>query len=67
VLIVDDWNWAAVREGTERAFAELGLDIAARIEVRATLDGSHCAVSGAASEWHNDTCIAAVSKQAGRH
>jgi hypothetical protein len=67
VLIVDDWNWEAVREGTQRAFEELGLDIAARIEVRTTLDGSHSAESGAASDWHNGYCIAAISKPSSAH
>ncbi len=57
VLIVDDWNWPQVRQGTFRAIKELGLRMDFIAEIRTTLDGS-----GATGDWHNGYLIAALSK-----
>src|SRR5208282_1546168 len=62
VLIVDDWNWSAVREGTLAAVAQTGLALEYVIEVMTSLDGSQPEVRNAASEWHNGYLIAACSK-----
>lgn len=43
VQIVDDWNWQAVRDGTMKAIADLGLHVELMIEIRTTLDESHAA------------------------
>jgi glycosyltransferase involved in cell wall biosynthesis len=62
VLIVDDWNWLAVREGTLAAVAQTGLVLDYAIEVMTSLDGSQPELRDAASEWHNGYLIAACSK-----
>lgn len=62
VFIVDDWNWARVRRGTEAAIARLGLTVRARIEVRTTDDDSHPAISGPDSDWHNGCFIGVLEK-----
>jgi hypothetical protein len=63
VTIVDDWNREHIRRGTLRAFAELPVDVLYKVEIRTTLDGTHPAVHGAQSEWHNGYMIAVVEKQ----
>lgn len=62
VLIVDDWNWQQVREGTMAAIRDAGLVTDYKIEVRTTLDNAHPAVSGELSDWHNGYFIAVISK-----
>jgi hypothetical protein len=62
VLIVDDWNYAAVRAGTFRACRALGLRIGFAAEIRTTLNGDHPAHAFQHSDWHNGYLIAAVSK-----
>ena len=64
VLIIDDWNWATVRNGTFRAIRELNIRINFVAEIRTTLDGSHPQNAGEASDWHNGYFIAACSKVA---
>ena len=61
-LIVDDWNWRAVRVGTLRALAATGCHLEYCIEVRTTLDGSHAFHWGKRSDWHNGYFIAVVRK-----
>jgi Glycosyl transferase family 90 len=65
VLIVDDWNWADVREGTMAALRELALSVEYMTEVRTTLDGSHPQAAGQHSDWHNGYLFAILSK--GQH
>jgi hypothetical protein len=62
VLIVDDWNWQEVREGTMLAIQEAGLRIDFMVEIRTTLDGKHGPLAGPQGDWHNGYFIAAVSK-----
>ena len=62
ILIVDDWNWRAVRIGTFRAMRDRGWTVAAAIEIRSTLDNTQPASNGAASDWHNGYFIAAIDK-----
>jgi Methyltransferase domain len=64
-LIVDDWNWRAVRLGTLRALAAIRCELVCSIEIRTTLDESHASVSGKESDWHNGYFIAVVRKAAG--
>jgi hypothetical protein len=64
VLIVDDWNYEAVRAGTNRAIATLGLTLDFAAEIRTTLNGGHPAVAFQNSDWHNGYLIAAVRKPA---
>lgn len=62
IMIVDDWNWAVVREGTFRGIREAGLDIGYFAEIRTTLDGSHPNLAGPDSDWHNGYFIAVMRK-----
>jgi hypothetical protein len=64
VLIVDDWNWRSVRDGTHDALAAGPLQVAYSIEVRTTNDDSHPHDSGRdaaeRSDWHNGYFFAVV-------
>lgn len=62
ILIVDDWNWRQVREGTLTALHELGLQVALRADIRTTLDNSHGELAGAAGDWHNGYFLASLIK-----
>ena len=63
ILIVDDWNWAPVRNGTLQAIANLKLHVDLQIEVRTTLDDTHAKdPSRQHSDWHNGYFIAALRK-----
>jgi hypothetical protein len=66
VLIVDDWNGAPVRVGTERAIRDLGLTVNYSIELRTTLDDSYPSVAAQRSDWHNGYFFASVTKKAPR-
>ena len=65
IQIVDDWNWSAVREGTQKAIADLGLRTEFRTEIRTSMDetapepppGGH-----KNSDWHNGYFIAVLSR-----
>jgi hypothetical protein len=62
VFIVDDWNWAQVRNGTTKALAALGLQLDFAAEIRTTLDDTQPELRGKQSDWHNGYFIAACSK-----
>jgi SAM-dependent methyltransferase len=62
VLIVDDWNWHQVREGTLRAIESAGFEEGYRAEIRTTRDGSHGRFFGAAGDWHNGYFVASLRK-----
>jgi hypothetical protein len=66
VLIVDDFNWPDVRNGTSRAINDLSLAVECSIEVRSTQNDLHPAYtqSGSNSDWHNGYFIAVVNKAA---
>lgn len=62
-LIVDDWNWPAVRKGTEAALGATATSVVCSIEVRTTQTDTH--PQGAAfenSEWHNGYYFAVCRK-----
>lgn len=63
VLIVDDWNWKQVREGTQKGLQDARVSIDYKAEIRTTLDNSHPAVSGSCSDWHNGYFVAVLSKE----
>lgn len=63
LLVVDDWNWRAVRNGTFRALIYTKCRIEAALEVRTTLDDSHPAIAMEKSEWHNGYFIATIIKE----
>ena len=61
VLIVDDWNHPNVKNGTQRAIADLGL-IVDSISIDTSIDGSHPSPVYQYSDWHNGYFIASVKK-----
>ena len=65
VLIVDDWNWAEVRNGTHSAIDRLKLEVVFAIEVRTTADDTHpahCGFEAKTTDWHNGYFIAVLRK-----
>jgi hypothetical protein len=62
LLIVDDWNWRAVRNGTFRALIDVKCRVEAAIEVRTTLDNSHPVDQMEKSDWHNGYFMAVIVK-----
>lgn len=63
VLVVDDFNWPDVRNGTKRAITDCHLTVEASIEIRTTIDNTHPKIHGAPSDWHNGYFIASIKKQ----
>lgn len=64
-LIVDDWNWPAVRAGTFRALADTQASVICSIEVRTTQTDTHPkAEAFQNSEWHNGYYLAVCRKKA---
>ena len=59
IIIVDDWNWPDVRNGTFDGFAEVGANIAWKKEIRHTDNDS---VSKATEEFWNGIGIFVVEK-----
>jgi hypothetical protein len=62
LLVVDDWNWVGVRNGTLNALNTVGNTVVSSIVVRTTQNEIHPTISGAASEWHNGYFIAVIKK-----
>lgn len=64
-LIVDDWNWPAVRKGTFRALEDMGASVMCSIEIRTTQTDSHPKLEAfEKSEWHNGYFLAVCRKKA---
>jgi hypothetical protein len=65
VQIVDDWNWAQVRDGTMKAIADLGLHIEFMAEIRTTINNDHAPEpANERSDWHNGYFIGVLSRPA---
>lgn len=63
VQIVDDWNFARVRQATRKAISDLNSRVALSIEVRTTLNDEHAPEpTQERSDWHNGVFIAVVEK-----
>lgn len=62
VLIVDDWNWIDVENGTKRAISDCGLTVESFLEIKTTTDGSHPSLQNENSDWHNGYFIAHIKK-----
>jgi hypothetical protein len=60
VLIVDDWNWRAVRVGTMKGLLAAKCRVESSIQVRTTSDDTHPSLAFEASEWHNGYFIAVI-------
>ena len=61
-LIVDDWNWQAVRLGTFQALRDTGCRVDSAVEIRTSLDNEQPLDRGANSDWHNGYFLAVVFK-----
>ena len=63
ILIIDDWNWLQVRNGTENALNDLDLEIISKIEIKTTQDDSKPLIQGKSSEWHNGYGFFVIKKK----
>lgn len=63
ILVVDDWNWRAVRVGTFRGLMRAGFAVEAAAEIRSSFDESHPIVNGKHSDWHNGYFLAVLRKR----
>ena len=57
VLVVDDWNFREVRDGTRRAISDLNAKILFRIDVRTTRDNTQPEIRLEQSQWHNGCLV----------
>lgn len=62
IYIVDDWNWMAVRDGTNKSITDLKLKIIYEKEIRLTYDNSHTRQPLAGQTWHNGIYVAILQK-----
>jgi len=62
ILIVDDWNWTRVREGTLRGLVDTRSSIEMSIEVRTSRTNTQPSIAYGQSDWHNGYFIALVRK-----
>ncbi|MAJ23076.1 MAG: hypothetical protein CBC24_04355 [Candidatus Pelagibacter sp. TMED64] len=64
ILIIDDWNWQEVRNGTLKAIEKLNISIISKIEIKTTQDNSIPKLFlGQYSDWHNGYFIAVCEKE----
>ena len=63
ILIIDDWNWDCVRNGTSRAITNLNLKVMYEKSIRLTSDNSHSPMDEAAATWWNGIYIAVLQKR----
>jgi hypothetical protein len=62
VILVDDWNWQQVRDGTMSAIHDTGAHIDFAIDVRTSLDNSVPAHAYGGSDWNNGLFAAVISR-----
>lgn len=64
ILIVDDWNWQRVRDGTFKAIEVNSLKISSSIQIKTQQQEVWWApdVNGPYSDWHNGYFIAIIKK-----
>jgi hypothetical protein len=62
VILVDDWNWHYVREGTLTALEALGVATLVSIEVFTGLSETNGEGFGAAGDWHNGYFMAVIQQ-----
>jgi len=63
ILIVDDWNWANVQNGTWDALRDLGYGLISKLEIKTTDDNTYPKIADHFSDWHNGYLIAAIEKE----
>jgi hypothetical protein len=62
ILVVDDWNWPSVRNGSLRAIRDLNLLVECSFTIKTSKDNNQPASSMQGSDWHNGYMIAVVHK-----
>ena len=64
ILMIDDWNWTGVRQGTMRALSDSGRHTSLAIDLRTTTNDTTVegAGFGGGSDWHNGVFVAVVSR-----
>lgn len=62
ILIVDDWNWRDVQNGTRKALSHLKSSVLCSIEIQTNQHNNHPVIHKQYSEWHNGYCIAVIQK-----
>jgi hypothetical protein len=62
ILLVDDWNWEDVRQGTFDAIRDLNLKIEWKKEIRLTQDNSHTSPDIAHATWWNGIYVCILTK-----
>ena len=61
VLLVDDWNWGRVRNGTLNAIRDTCAQIKFAIELRTSFDDQIPAFAHGNSDWHNGMFAAVLA------
>ena len=64
IVIVDDWNWSWVREGTYQGLLDVGARVVKSWEIRHTWDNTHTPERVRDLEFWNGIAIFVVSKTA---
>jgi hypothetical protein len=62
ILIVDDWNWMEVQDGTWEALRNLEHGLVSKLEIRTTDDFTYPKIADHFSDWHNGYLIAVIEK-----
>lgn len=62
IYVVDDWNWAQVREGTKKSIQDLGLKVLYEKEIRLTQDNSVTKRPELTDTWWNGIYVAVLQK-----
>ena len=62
IIVIDDWNFRAVRSGTEEGFATVGARVTYRREIRLTNDDLHTPVDFAQESFWNGMAVFVVEK-----
>lgn len=62
LLIVDDWNYTRVQDGTKKAIKDLNLDMVASLEITSRSDNQGGKIGSEFSDWHNGYLFAIIKK-----
>jgi len=63
ILIVDDWNWLQVQNGTKQALNRCGYQVVCCIAICTHQKNQHPVIANQFSDWHNGYFIALVKRQ----
>ena len=62
IVIIDNWNWADVRNGTMGGFVAVGANITYSHEIRYTHDNEHTPMHIAKTEFWNGVGVFVIQK-----